>query len=78
MHATSGELSDSVNPFEVFVKIPHSKTVFTWGLNLRKPNGTQLKCQMYYYNSITKERKNSKVIPDDGIFLNHNNDSCYT
>ena len=51
--------------------------MYTWGLNLQKPNSTTLKGQMFYYNSATKEKKNSKAIPEDGVFLNHSNDSCY-
>lgn len=66
-----------MSPFEVFVKIPHTKTVFTWGLNLQKPSSNLLKTQMYYYNSTTKERNNSKTIPEEGVFLNHSGDSCY-
>lgn len=34
LNATSGGIDDSISPFEVFVKMPHEKTVFTWGLNL--------------------------------------------
>ena len=78
MNAISGDLDDSISPFEIFVKIPHQKTVFTWGLNFSKPSGNTLKCQMEHYNSLTKERKSSKAVPDDGVFINHNNDACYT
>jgi hypothetical protein len=77
MNATSGTIDDSLNQFEVFVKIPHPKTVFSWGMNLQKPGNNVLKCQMFLYNSTTKERKNTKSIPEDGVFLNHNSDSCY-
>jgi len=77
MNATTGELDDSMSPFEVFVKIPHQKTVFTWGLNLHKPQNNVLKGQMYLYNSTTKERKNTKSIPEEGMFINHASDSCY-
>lgn len=54
MSAITGEIDDSMSPFEVFVKIPHPKTVFTWGLNLSKPSSTNMKCQMILYNSTTK------------------------
>lgn len=77
MNVTSGEIDDSQNPFEVFVRIPHPKTVFTWGLNLQKPSSNTLKGHFYLYNSATKDKKNTKMIPDDGVFINHNSDSCY-
>ncbi len=77
MNVTSGEIDESANPFEVFIRIPHAKTVFTWGLNLQKPTSNTLKGSFNLYNSATKEKKNTKMIPDDGIFINHNGDLCY-
>lgn len=63
LNATSGQIDDSISPFEVFVKMPHERTVYTWGLNLSKPSGQVLKGQFYLYNSTTKERKDTKSIP---------------
>jgi hypothetical protein len=54
MNAVNGQIDDGISPFEVFVKIPHPKTVFTWGLNLTKPGSTTLKAQFILYNSTTK------------------------
>ena len=48
------------------------------GLNFSKPNGTVFKLQMHYLNCVTKEKKNSKILPDEGIFINHNNDATYS
>jgi hypothetical protein len=77
MNVTTGDIDDSSNPFEVFVKVPHPKTVFTWGMNLQKPANSTMKCQFYLYNSVTKDRKSTKSVPEDGIFINHSSDSCY-
>jgi hypothetical protein len=77
LNATSGQIDDGISPFEVFVKMPHEKTVYTWGLNLSKPSTTLLKGQFYLYNSTTKDRKDTKSIPEEGVFLNHSSDSCY-
>lgn len=60
------------------VSIPHKHCVITWGLNITKPGTNVIKPQLWYYNTVTKQRKNSKTIPDEGLNLMHNGDSVYT
>lgn len=50
---TRGEL-DETTETEVFIKLNHKRSVFTWGLNFTKMTSNMVKPQMYYYNSITK------------------------
>ena len=30
-----------------------------------------VKPQMYYYNSITKQRKSSGAVPEEGVYVHH-------
>lgn len=68
----TGEIEPAGNVFEIFVKLLHQKTLLSWTITLFKPSGTVLKPQLYFYNSITKNRQNTKIIPSDGIYMHHN------
>ena len=59
------------------MKLAHKKTVFTWGLHLRDMNNNVIKPQLFYYSSVTKQRKTSGAIPEGGIYV-HNNGRAYT
>lgn len=73
----TGQIDNNGDNFEVYSKIPHKQAVYTWALNLQRPNTSNLKTQMYYYNSLTKQKKNSKAIPDEGLYINNGNDSSF-
>ena len=66
------------NVHEVFTKIPHEKTLITWTINLQKPSTTMLKAQLYLYNSVTKNKQSTKIVPDEGIYLHHDGQQCNT
>ncbi len=72
---TRGELDETAET-EVFIKLNHKRSVFTWGLNFTKLAQTMVRPQMYYYNSITKQRKTSGAIPEEGIYV-HNSGQAY-
>jgi hypothetical protein len=74
----TGEIEPAGNVFETFVKLIHDKTLLTWTITLLKPSGTVLKPQLYFYNSITKNRQNTKIIPSDGIYMHHNGEQYTT
>ncbi len=73
-----GKIESVGNIHEVFTKIPHEKTLLTWTLNIDKPSTTMLKSQLYLYNSVTKNRQSSKIIPEEGIYLHHDGQQCVT
>lgn len=50
--------------------------MITWTLNIEKPSTTMLKGQLYLYNSVTKNRQSSKIVPDEGIYLHHDGQQC--
>ena len=35
-------------------------------------SSTVVKPQMFYYSSITKQRKTSGAIPEEGVYVHHN------
>ena len=70
-----GQLDETAET-EVFLKLVHKRTVFTWVLNLRDMSSTIIKPQMFYFSSITKQRKTSGAIPEGGIYV-HNNGRGY-
>jgi hypothetical protein len=72
---TRGELDETAET-EVFIKLNHKRSVFTWGLNFTKLVHNMVRPQMYYYNSITKQRKTSGAIPEEGIYV-HNSGQAY-
>ena len=53
-------------------------TVFTWGLTFSQFNGGNIYPQMYYYNSVTKERKTSGAVPEEGLNLHHTGSGIYS
>jgi hypothetical protein len=72
----SGKIECTGNLHEVYTKIPHEKTLITWTLNIQKPSTTMLKAQLYFYNSITKNKQSSKIIPQEGLYLHHDGQQC--
>ena len=78
MQVQEGKIESIGNIHEVFIKIPHPKTLVTWTINLEKPSTTMLKAQLYLYNSATKNRQSSKIVPDEGIYLHHDSQQCVT
>ena len=58
-----GEIEPVGGSFETYVKLNHDKTLINWSITLEKPSGTNFKPQLYLYNSVTKNKQNSKVIP---------------
>jgi predicted metalloprotease len=67
---------DETTDTEVFLKLVHKRTVYTWGLNLQGLINTVIKPQFFYYSSITKQRKTSGCIPEEGIYV-HSNGKAY-
>ena len=63
------------NDTEVFLRLSHKHTVFTWGLNLKGLSQNLIKPQMYYYSSATKQRKSSNACPEGGIYVHHSGKS---
>ncbi len=59
----TGDIEPSGGAFETYIKLTHEKTLITWTITLFKPSGTTFKPQLYLYNSITKNRQNSKIVP---------------
>lgn len=59
----TGDIEPINGTFETFLKINHERTLITWSINLEKPSGTTLKPQLYLYNTITKNKQNTKIIP---------------
>jgi hypothetical protein len=78
VQVVTGDIEPAGNVFEIYVKLSHEKTLLTWTITLLKPSGTNLKPQLYLYNSITKNRQNTKIIPSDGIYMHHNGDQYTT
>ena len=37
-----------------------------------------LKAQLYLYNSVTKNKQSTKIVPDEGIYLHHDGQQCNT
>ena len=74
----SGKVESVGNMFEVFSKIPHEKTLVTWTVNLIKPSTTMLKAQLYLYNSVTKNRQSTNIVPNEGVYLHHDGQQCIT
>jgi hypothetical protein len=72
----SGKLEENGDT-EIFQRLGHKRTVFTWGLNIRKSSNTILKPQMFYYSSITKQKKSSGAVSDDGIYLHTSGEASY-
>ena len=72
----SGQLEYN-NTTEIYVHLRHKKTIFTLGLNFTKVHNNLLKVQMYYYNSGTKQQKSSGAIPEEGLYVHHNNGNAY-
>ena len=57
-----GKLDETADT-QVFLKLVHKKTVFTWVLNMNNMNTTIIKPQLFYFSSITKQRKTSGAVP---------------
>ena len=57
-----GKLDETADT-QVFLKLVHKKTVFTWVLNMNNMNTTTIKPQLFYFSSITKQRKTSGAVP---------------
>lgn len=74
----TGDIEPAGNSFEIFIKLHHEKTLLTWTITLFKPSSTSMKAQLYYYNSVTKNRQSSKIIPNDGVYMHHNGEQFTT
>ena len=74
----TGEIESVDNTHEVFVPLPHESTLITWTITLLKPSTNNLKAQAYLYNSATKNKQNTKVLPNEGIYLHHSGDQVTT
>ena len=48
----------------------------SWTININKPSNTLLKAQFYLYNSVTKNKQSTKVVPDEGIYMHHDGQQC--
>jgi len=72
MHGQLDETADT----EIFLRLFHKKTIFTWALHLRDMKDNNIKPQFFYFSSITKQRKTSGAVPEDGIYV-HNNGRGY-
>jgi cytochrome oxidase Cu insertion factor (SCO1/SenC/PrrC family) len=70
VQVVEGSLDETADT-EVFVKLHHKKTVFTWTLNLKNMPQNLLKMQFYYYSSITKQRKSTAAVPEEGVYVHH-------
>ena len=57
-----GKLDETADT-QVFLKLVHKKTVFTWVLNMNSMSTTVIKPQLFYFSSITKQRKTSGAVP---------------
>lgn len=68
---TQGSLDETAET-EIFVKLTHKKSIFTLALNLSKLSSNLVKVQMHYYNSITKQRRSSGAVPEEGVYVHHN------
>ncbi len=76
MQVQSAEFYDCQNPFEVFLRLPHKRNLINWTLNFSKVGGgNNIKCQMYFYNSATKNKTNSKFLPEEGIYVHNSSNS---
>ena len=40
------------------------------------PTTSVLKAQLYYFNSITRQRQSSKFLPDDGVYMYYSTSEC--
>ncbi len=60
LEGTLDETADT----EIFVKLTHRKTIFTWALTLKHLPNNVAKIQLYYYSSVTKQRKSTGAIPE--------------
>lgn len=67
----SGDIEPVGGTFETYVKLTHEKTLLTWSITLDKPSGTNFKPQLYLYNSVTKNKQNSKIVPSEGLYMHH-------
>jgi len=76
IQVSAGILDESTDT-EIFAKLNSKQLVFTWGLNIRKSNNTTIKPQMLYYNSLTKQRKTSGAVPEEGLYLHTNGEASY-
>ena len=74
----SGQIEPIDNTHEVYVPIPHESTLLTWTITFFKPTGNSLKGQVYLYNSATKNKQSTKIIPSDGLYLHHGGDQVTT
>ena len=66
----SGEIESIDNTFETYVPIPHENTLISWTMTLFKPTNN-LKAQVYLFNSATKNKQSTKIIPPEGIYVHH-------
>jgi hypothetical protein len=57
---------------EIFLQLSSKRTVFTLSLNLTAVPNDMLKVQMFYYNSTSKERRSSGVVPEEGVYVYSN------
>ena len=74
----TGQIEPAGNTFETFVKLTHEKTLLTWSITFNKPSGTVFKPQLYFYNTVTKNRQNSKILPAEGVYMHHNGEQFTT
>lgn len=71
IQVTQGPLDETAET-EIFVKLAHKKSVFTLALTMTKMSTNVVKVQMFYYSSITKQRKTSGAVPEEGLYVHHN------
>jgi hypothetical protein len=76
MEVISGNL-EADGDTEVFVQLSCKRTVFTLSLSLTALPSDLLKVQMFYYNSASKERRNSAAAPEEGIYV-YNSGRAFT
>ena len=74
----TGDIEPAGNSFQTYIKLCHEKTLITWTITLFKPSGTTFKPQLYLYNSITKNKQNTKIIQNEGLYMHHNGDQFTT
>lgn len=68
LQAVSGKLDEKADT-EIFVPLTSKRTVFSLNLSLTSITSNQLKVQMHYYNSTTKQLKSSNAVPEEGVYV---------
>lgn len=71
LQVLTGEIDSVDNNHEVYVPIQHESTLITWTVTILKPSTTILKAQVYLFNSATKNKQSTKIIPAEGLYLHH-------